>query len=723
MSPDLTPEQVRRRAFDTALRGYDKAIVDAFRDEVAAELSRLHERIQTLEQHVQQLGIDEPGDLAVELRKVGEDVSAILDEARRTATELRERAAADAAQWRGEAEAESTAVCTAAQAEAEQIRSDAWNQSSQMLEQVTQDVDEQIAMAKQDALFIRAEAERESLHMTADARREAEDVLRAAKTEAERMSTNAQAEAARTLDEARRAAEGAQERARALEERRAELLIELDAARSSIGQLEKQIDERREVLEEASPTVPTPAGADWEQQPRHWGDDEGSVRLVAPLHLREPTPVDADELVEEVERLREGVLAAELIGPEDGIGVELDVAAPQDESDDDGAAVAADADDDGEPAEDASTVVEDEPTHMEIGADAGADDPEPPAAGDGVGETAEDDGAMAAEGAAVVVTTGPGQEDASDTSGEPAAPEEDEAEATAVSGEADDHVLDDLFQRLRSDDGVAPTPTPADEPEEDAPVESPAAPVEPETVSVEHVVEEAPQQLGEPAADAPAEAPSLSVGEAVDLRDRLLLPIENRALRSVKRRIVDLQNRALEELRIGDGSWTPDRAMFTADLGPDLGKLAQEAFVAGHRAAAEMSGTEGVSPPSTRTRTDAVAMVVDPLATALASSYDRTVAQEGGARQVAAAVSRVFRAWRTDEAERRLRMVGYTAYHEGIVTGFAAMGVAAAVVVAEGAHAELCPAVTGAPFDPAASSALRLPPAHEDCASTIVLAG
>jgi len=516
------------------------------------------------------------------------------------------------------------------------------------------------------------------------------------------MMASAQTKASRTLDEARQAAEGAQERARALEARRAELLIELDAARQSIGQLERQIDERREVLEDNE----QPGDGDeeqWVSDRTHWGNDDGSVRLVRPVRLKEPTPVDADELVSEVEQLRGGETEVESdvepeaeTTPEEAVSddpVEDGVAVP--ETDQEPAATSADADDPS--AEDALAETDALGAPGDDVAAPHEEDPPPDA-----GSQPQDD-----ETAAVATL---------DQSGTGTSDEESDLDDPEDTGE-----IDDLFQKLRT--------TGTDEPVEDAAAAGEAVPSiddeEPASApaaieSVEEPVEEA-QPVVEPAGTPAETGPAVTATAAVEMRDRLLLPIENRVLRSVKRRIVDLQNRTLEELRIGDGPWVPDRAMFMAELGPDLGKLAQESYIAGHRAAVEMSGDSGTSPPATRTRTDAPGLVVDALVAGLTDSYQRAVAQDSGARQVAAAVSRVFRAWRTDEAERRLRMAGYTAYHEGIVAGLAAMGVPEAVVVAEGAHGEQCPSVTGAPFDPGASSALRLPPAHEECTAIVVL--
>ncbi|MEO7964758.1 MAG: DivIVA domain-containing protein, partial [Gemmatimonadaceae bacterium] len=49
----LTPLDIRRFDFGSALRGYDRARVDQFRDQVAAEVERLAKQCQTLESKAQ----------------------------------------------------------------------------------------------------------------------------------------------------------------------------------------------------------------------------------------------------------------------------------------------------------------------------------------------------------------------------------------------------------------------------------------------------------------------------------------------------------------------------------------------------------------------------------------------------------------------------------------------------------------------------------------------
>jgi hypothetical protein len=119
------------------------------------------------------------------------------------------------------------------------------------------------------------------------------------------MIESARGESNGMLAAAGQQAEQAQERARALEDRRAELLSELESTRASIGLLEEEIDSRKQELE-----MPEPVVEPQEDSRTHHGSDSGSVRIVAPSRSRTLKPVDAEELVADVVALRSGMAVA-----------------------------------------------------------------------------------------------------------------------------------------------------------------------------------------------------------------------------------------------------------------------------------------------------------------------------------------------------------------------------------------------------------------------------
>jgi DivIVA domain-containing protein len=174
-----------------------------------------------------------------------------------------------------------------------------------------------------------------------------------------------------------------------------------------------------------------------------------------------------------------------------------------------------------------------------------------------------------------------------------------------------------------------------------------------------------PEPEPEPAAAKPDPKRVRKAATAIDpveLRQRLLLPVSNRALRNLKRQLTEIQNDALEELRTSGGEWEPTSAPMEEQIRPDLVVLLSEAFSMGHTAAEEMIGSSFPRPP-TPARDEAPT-----LAGGLVEQLRQVMADgtEEGSREVAASVSRVFRGWRTDEAERRVTDLASSAYHDGI---------------------------------------------------------
>lgn len=172
----------------------------------------------------------------------------------------------------------------------------------------------------------------------------------------------------------------------------------------------------------------------------------------------------------------------------------------------------------------------------------------------------------------------------------------------------------------------------------------------------------------EPSADAepedsPAEAEPEERAEAHDWiedRDARLLPITNRALRGAKKSLTELQNIALDGLRT-DESWLPERDVIAETLQAELISVWAESFAAGHAVAEEMTDSKIKRPPTP------AAEVVPEFASALAEAVASALEEAGnGQRERQAAASRVFRVWRTDEAERRIREMAIRGYQLGI---------------------------------------------------------
>ena len=535
---DLSSSQIRSAQFRSAIRGLDRAEVEAFLAVVAARIDDLeaeHLKLST------QLGETTSRDLESEFDALGREVSGILQAAREASDAMRDRASLDAAKWRTEAMAESEDVRRDAAADSEAMRRDAWSSGTELLQQTEAEAKKIREQSERDVLTTMGEAEREAHRLTSGARRDAEDLLRSAAMDAEKTTSEAVKRRDDLIDQANRQAAAAQERTRALEQRRDELLDELENVRSTLTQLEGSLQEKRDTL-------------DLTTRP----EQSKTVRVV-------PTqPID-------IENWQPGE-TVRIVTPEDE--VETDVAPPVD-------------------------IADSRPVASPPELDEKAIEPEP--------EPEQE------------VDLEPFQEV------EPEPVPEPDAELEPMPEESDGDSLGALFASLRGGgDEVAVT----------IPVESP----EPEAVLT----------------------PSDPGTDWIDERDANLLPITNRALRGAKKSMTELQNIALDSLRT-DGDWRPDQPAVVEALQADLIGLWAESFAAGHSVAEEMTGSK-IKRPATPD-SDATA----DFATALTEAVTKALDSSGnGQRERQSAASKVFRVWRTDEAERRIRDLAIRGYERGI---------------------------------------------------------
>ena len=96
-------------------------------------------------------------------------------------------------------------------------------------------------------------------------------------------------------------------------------------------------------------------------------------------------------------------------------------------------------------------------------------------------------------------------------------------------------------------------------------------------------------------------------------------------------------------------------------LRADLVGLWTESFAAGHSVAEEMTDTK-IKRPATPA-SDAT----DDFATTLTEAVTKALESAGeGQHERQSAASKVFRVWRTDEAERRIRDLAIKGYERGI---------------------------------------------------------
>ncbi len=675
MAEDLSPSDIRTRKFTTVRRGFDRGEVGDFLTRVGGQVETLQDELSAISTRLNQLGITDLVDLKEEIEDVGLEIQNILDAAMAAAEGLRARAASAADDTL--IEADKTAFS---------LRGDAWASGSAALEDATSQAQRTVAEAREDALFIRAQAEQDAKRLVTQARREADDLVRSSREEGERIVVVARAESESILEETSRAAEKAQERARALENRRVELLSELEEAETAIRDIESSRSQPVSDLDDGV-RVFTTGGDD---QTR-WPESEGAVRILpASPHESDgpeaalPEPVDAEAMAAEVEMMRSAVTLPQPVDPTDEFAPSgepvVDEAAGEEVRSD---APSEDATSEDPPPEDASPEdesPEDEPAEQQPGDSVVAETPLPATDASADEEPEPEDEAS------------PGslnQPEQEETRPEEPAP----AIVDKVTVVSDDPGIDDLFARLRhsveepAEPETRPEPIPDPEPEPTPP-------------PVLHVVPDV-----EPSGD-------------FERRDRMLLPIENRGLRGLKRRIVELQNRVLEELRKSPGEWRLGREHVSETMGEELDAVIADSYQAGHTAAAEVLGKAEPQLLGGPQQGAAETFTAD-LHRDVQSAIDRG---DPGSRRLTADVGRVFRNWRTDEAERHVREAARRAFNDGLLAGYKRLGVKKVEVAEPGRPCGQCSAGTGVAWDPgeAPPDGVAVPPADRKCAALIV---
>lgn len=669
----FSPDDIAHQRFRSAFRGFDPSEVAEYLGAVARDVAELVAERDRLQARLTEMG---ERDLKREFEAVGREVSQVLESAREAADQMRERASADATRWRSEAIAEAEATLRSARADAEQLRSDAWSTGEELLKQAMAESERISSSTEKERLRMVGESERESHRLVSAARRESEELLRSARMEADRLRTVAQKEHDQIIQQANRSSEAAQERTRALELRRQELRAELDEIRHALATAEGELEERRAALALSPTTLEAPpeeqASEQADTDDSEWtpGETVRVVRPSTPPGPSEPANIVSHETPEitvlSAEDLARRTAEAKAEERDVEIGEPLDVFESGEES----------------PEGDMGSDQEDEIETVAVDVTLEAPD--------------EQDVEMLDrpdEEASGVLDVEQVQVDHVQIVERPAEQTEERDEPDEL-GESFAE-LSGLFERLRG---------PETPPAEAENVEQPEPEPEPER---EPSVEPEQARSG----DRP---PVDYGGDPFELKSGLLMPISNRALRNIKRQLTEAQNGALEELRLTDGAWEPDGPALAARLRPDLTVLASESFAAGHSAAVEMSGERLKRPPTPKMEpeTEWVASLIRDLNHTLGEGRR----QGQGSRELGASVSRVFRSWRTDEAERRVAEVSSHAYHTALSEVLIESGFSVSWLVA----GRGCPSCrTNAESVP--SEWTSVPPAHSGCGCTLVI--
>jgi hypothetical protein len=149
--------------------------------------------------------------------------------------------------------------------------------------------------------------------------------------------------------------------------------------------------------------------------------------------------------------------------------------------------------------------------------------------------------------------------------------------------------------------------------------------------------------------------------------------------------------------------------------------LARESMVAGFAAAAEMTGADQTPKPDTADPGDPSVEFRAALLEAVQGSVARSREAGAGHRETGSSLSRVFRSWRTDDAERRVQFASRAAYHVGVTAALADLGTREVAVMVSGRPCPECPGNKGPwAIDDGPPRGTTLPPARIECACTIV---
>ncbi len=268
-----------------------------------------------------------------------------------------------------------------------------------------------------------------------------------------------------------------------------------------------------------------------------------------------------------------------------------------------------------------------------------------------------------------------------------------EVEPEEVPEASPDNKLDALFASLRDTGGV-------EEPTQESVTQVEAA----EDQGLAPVIELAKKK---PPVDVVQKATPVDASKLVEIRDRSVVGVVNVSLRTLKRELAAIQNRALEAIRL-DATWRADIEELSGDLAPHLEAAAGEAFDAGVRGFnAEYDAHVSVpTPPEFE-----VALV----ARDLEASISRALRKGSDDRAKASEVSRVFRSWRSEAAERHLVQITTRAYNQGVAGAIGKSG-GFAVVALSGRGCSTCKAADG-------NSAATVPPLHDGCGCAVTRSG
>ncbi len=172
--------EVRNVEFPSGLRGYDRAAVDRYVEQVNRLIAELE--ISASPESAVRHALDE----------VSEETRDLLQRAHQTAEEITARSQIKAEDRLEQAEAEADQVRDEARQEASELRSTAQRDATELRAEAQRDATELRAEAQRDATEARAAAQHEAEEIRTDVRRETEEMVGNATVRARELSRNAE---------------------------------------------------------------------------------------------------------------------------------------------------------------------------------------------------------------------------------------------------------------------------------------------------------------------------------------------------------------------------------------------------------------------------------------------------------------------------------------------------------------------------------------------------
>ena len=312
MSPMiLSSDEIRSTSFGIERKGYNKAEVDSFIDRVVRTVSQLEENERTLRRQLASNdagAVSEPSDASspgepTDFVAVGEEVTAILQTARDSATTMKTSAENEAKSIREKAEAYAAECRRNAETDAEEVRGAAALTASTLQSEAQQDrtaAEAAVREANEKAAALRAEAEQKASQVVESAEQQAADLVATATETADSEYREALAAAQQRLSDA----QGTEQ----------EILYSLTAAHSDVGAAIARLDHEARSAPSPAEASPTETETETEDTTDQGADDEFAAPDTPDEGERgdEPDEHEAETELERTTRQVTGGLAESL---------------------------------------------------------------------------------------------------------------------------------------------------------------------------------------------------------------------------------------------------------------------------------------------------------------------------------------------------------------------------------------------------------------------------